>query len=276
MKHWVQIATIGMALTVGSIAAAQDDVAPQAVVMPPDPPHDAPREAPAPASPAVGGEGRWVFDLLGGQLGGPASTLGVGSLGGMGFVGPFTLSSFTNESDPQGLHETYKATVLALTPSADVFVTNRLSVGALLEAGILSTSTTQQQAPAMPGTAAPPSYTASERGYTVGIAPRVGYVVPLATSVALWPRLGGGYEISRRMDDNDTRTLTRTLFVEANLGVGIRVAKHAFFDLGPVLQYRRASTEAASTTPPLYYATLAPGSTESFGASLRAALRVDL
>lgn len=277
MKHWVQIATIGTTLTLATLASAQDDVAPRAVVMPPDPPRDAPREAPTPSPPAVGGEGTWVFDLLGGQLGGPTGALGSSTaLGGIGFLGPFSISTLSSEMDLSGNHSTYKSTVFALTPSADVFVTERFSVGAQLGAGIISSSTTQAQGATVPGSPPSPDFSSSTRGYTVGIAPRVGYVVPLSSSVALWPRIGGGYEVSRQMvDDADGRTIMRTWFTEASFGVGVRVAKHVLFDVGPVLHYRRLSSEASPGTASLY-GSVVPGSTESFGASLRAALRLDL
>lgn len=112
------------------------------------------------------------------------------------------------------------------------------------------------------------------RGYTLGIAPRVGYAIPLSSSIALWPRLGVGYEVSRQsVEDSDAETVMRTFFVESILGVGVRVSKHAFFDVGPVVSYRRSTSDAPIGTPT--YGAVLPGSTEAFGGSLRASLRLD-
>jgi hypothetical protein len=275
LKYWVQIATIGSTLTLGTFAAAQDDVAPQAVVLPPEPPHDRPREAPPSPPPAVGGEGRWVFDVLGGQLGGPTSGLaGTSALGGLGFLGPLVISNISNESSPAGVHTTSKTTVIALAPSVDVFVTEHFSFGAQIAAGTISASS-EAHALTVPSTSASPDYSASMRGYTLRLAPRIGYAIPLSSVVALWPRLGVGYEVSRlSVDDNDVETVNRTYSVESILGVGIRVSKHAFFDVGPVLSYQRSSSDASSGTPTVN-GPVVPGSSEAFGGSVRASLRLD-
>jgi len=114
LKHCLQIATILTTLTMGSLAAAQD-LAPQAVVVPPDPPRDQPREAPAPPPLAVGGEGRWVFDLIGGQIG-TGVPVPLGAIGGLGTVGvglvglgPLTIASSSTMDENAGAETTYKS-----------------------------------------------------------------------------------------------------------------------------------------------------------------------
>jgi hypothetical protein len=191
------MATILSTLTVGTLAAAQDDVAPQAVVLPPEPPRDQPREAPPSAAPAVGGEGRWVFDVLGGQLGGPAPGLGATSaVAGSGFVGPFTISTISNESDPAGLHASYKSILLALTPSVDAFVTEHFSIGGQVGVGVLTSRSVQQQAPTstLPGVPPPPDSTSWMRGYT-GTPTVSGPSVPGTTEA-----FGGSMRASLRLD----------------------------------------------------------------------------
>lgn len=231
MKRHVYIATILIVMTTASVAAADDEV------------------RPATDSSPLGGPGRWVFDLFGGQWG--------GGLGTIGFVGPFLLSSTSREVAAPA--STSHQTVLALTPSADTFVTERFSVGGRASAGLLSTKETDT----VVVSDVPSSLRYESHGYTLGLAPRVGYVIPLSSSFAFWPRVGGGFEISRQAYEGpQSRVLTRAYFVESNLGVVLRVSKHALFDIGPVLAYRRSETASADTT-------------ESFNASLRVSLRLD-
>lgn len=256
MKRCVQIATVTSVMGLAASAAADE---PGVVVYPP--PMDAPPAAPSPPreAPAVGGEGRWVLDLVGGQLG----PLGLGPLG---FFGPLAISSSASEQATPDGKATTKQTSLALAPSLDVFVTERLSVGGRVTAGVVSTSIHQ------PFHGQPP-YELDTHGFITSFEPRIGYVIPISSSFAFWPRAGVGYQMSRQTNDvTDRRALTRTYSVESNLGVGLRLSRHALFDVGPVLAFRHVESEGQDA---LGGYALTDGASSTFAASIRASLRLD-
>jgi hypothetical protein len=173
---------------------------------------------------------------------------------GMGFLGVLTSasSSFGPVAPPafSGLvgYERYETKVpvanglvitvntVSVAPSLDVFVANRVSLG--LTAGF-AYGWGGQQMPAEGGAV-------SERGtaYTFGIAPRVGYVVPLGAGFSLWPRLGAGFTLSRA----DTAyvspgqparptSLTGGYRVSGGLDLGVvfRPTRNIFFSATPEL-----------------------------------------
>lgn len=250
---------MAMVTSVMGLAASAAADEPGVVVYPP--PMDAPPAAPPPAreTPAVGGEGRWVLDLVGGQIG----TIGIGPLG---FFGPVSISSSSAEQATPGGKATAKQTSLALAPSLDVFVTERFSVGGRVTAGLVSTSIHQ------PFYGQPP-IELDTHGFITSFEPRIGYVIPISSSFAFWPRAGVGYQVSRQTDDvTDRRALTRTYSVESNLGVGLRLSKHALFDVGPVLAFRHVESEGQDALS-AYNPT--DGVSNTFDASVRASLRVD-
>lgn len=256
MKRYVQIAAVTSVMGLSASAAAGE---PGVVVYPP--PMDAPPQAasPAPEAPAIGGEGCWVLDLVGGQIG----TIGIGPLG---FFGPVSISASSSEQATPGGTATVKQTSLALAPSLDVFVTERLSVGGRVTAGLVSTSIHQP----FPGQ---PSTEIDTHGFITSFEPRIGYVIPISSSFAFWPRAGVGYQVSRQTDDvTHRRALARTYSVESNLGVGLRLSKHALFDVGPVLAFRHVESEGQDA---LSGYNVTDGVSNTFNASVRASLRVD-
>jgi hypothetical protein len=96
----------------------------------------------------------------------------------------------------------------------------------------------------------------------IGLAPRVGYIIPLGEHLAFWPRGGFGfYWVSQKtetLDNNDpnaVRTETTTdNFISLDLDpqLVITPVEHFFFHVGPLanipLSGSRSTTEAQGTT----------------------------
>lgn len=78
---------------------------------------------------------------------------------------------------------------LSLRPSADVFVTDRWTIGASVVASRLTSDTLY---PAADGT----PFAVEQSGYALSVAPRLGRTVDLGP-VTLWPKLGVGYGLGR-------------------------------------------------------------------------------
>lgn len=182
---WMALALVGVARE----ARAQE--------APPPSPADTPAAPPVREAPPIGGRGRVVLDLAG--LGGPVG--GPGQLGGIGGVaGPISFS--WREGD----------TSIRFSPSADVFVTERLSLGARASVGWTK-------------------YFAYPGGEVIaGVAPRIGYALPITSTFAFWPRLGVGADFGGP---------GQMYFADADAGFVVRVSKHLLIDLGPVLTVRR-------------------------------------
>lgn len=74
----------------------------------------------------------------------------------------------------------------------------------------------------------------------IGLAPRVGYIIPLSEHLAFWPRGGFGfYSVSRREDDverNRTTTTGDTFFsLDLDPQLAIVPTEHFFFHVGPLV-----------------------------------------
>lgn len=196
----VATALVGVART----ASAQEAEPPAVVVMPPPPPAET-RVAPASVEkPPIGGRGRVVIDLAG--FGGASAGLtGFGTLGG--FAGPVYFSSIDGSY------------IVGLAPSADVFVTERLSLGARVSVGWTKVGPFGD--------------------FSAGGAPRIGYALPISSSFAFWPRLGVGADFGG---------LGQTYFADADAGFVMRVSKHLLVDLGPVVTVRRTYLDVTELT----------------------------
>jgi hypothetical protein len=84
-----------------------------------------------------------------------------------------------------------------------------------------------------------------QSGYGLSFRPRVGYVLRITDDIALWPRIGVGYDVSRAATSEgpEGRTLARTYTAEAELGIIVRMGRHAYINVGPTLTYASTSTE---------------------------------
>ncbi|UQA56373.1 hypothetical protein [Polyangium aurulentum] len=120
-----------------------------------------------------------------------------------------------------------------LAPSLDVFVGGGFSVGATIAAsyafGKLSQTSFDGETRIMEGS-----------GYGFAIAPRVGYVIPIGPSFALWPRITIGYSGGYTAYDSDT---PGAAFTSANgsvrgiaeLGLVARVHRMVYLRAAPEL-----------------------------------------
>lgn len=147
-----------------------------------------------PAKP-FGGRGQVAFDDIvalsvgGSRFGYPLVLpvgMGSGSLGVgySGILGYSSSTTFRNPGQPGGNKGT--TDTMWISPSLDVFVRGHFSVGATLAA---SYGTGEGEQLDFNGQV----QRSKGSGYGFAIAPRVGYVIPLGTSFALWPRLTLGY-----------------------------------------------------------------------------------
>jgi hypothetical protein len=175
--------------------------------------------------------------------------------------------------DTSGRRTSNTVTALGVTPSFDVFVTDRLSVGGEVSASWLAT-TAQLETP--PGAAPPISDQGESHGYAFGVAPRIGYAFPLSESWAIWPRVSFRAHIARQEFDNTGVSVGRTFGTDGNLGIVHRLSKHALFEFGPLLAYRVRSVDGSMGSGSLGATSLLSTSEKSSSLSggVRASLRL--
>jgi hypothetical protein len=118
------------------------------------------------------------------------------------------------------------ATFVGLAPSADIFLTDRLTIGARVQTSRYTSRTTTEATPA--GSRA--------EGYAATAEPRVGYVVPLTDDVLLWPQasLSAG---GARSSGGATRTLDYELGTSIEVGLVFPLGRHVLASIAPVLSY---------------------------------------
>lgn len=190
------------------------------------------RTAPPRFGPGRLGRGSVVLpDLFGLSSLPVAGVPGLAGVGGVLFTGPI---SFGFTSSEGGSH----SSSIGLTPSFDVFVSDHVTLGGRIGA-FRSTATYVQQ----PATGGATTATTSSEGYAIGIAPRVGYVLPLTESLALWPQVGLDVYESRTETDGTGRTLWRSFGAEVELGLLVPLGSHVVVRLAPTLAYSHASSD---------------------------------
>jgi hypothetical protein len=96
------------------------------------------------------------------------------------------------------------------------------------------------------------------RATAIGIAPRVGYVIPLGDVLAFWPRAGFGfYSVSAKRDSVDqnnpnnvtTRSATDTVFsLDLDPQLAIVPLEHFFFHVGPLVNIPLSGSRSVKTT----------------------------
>lgn len=197
--------------------------------------------AEAPAKPF--GEGGQVafddlvaFDLGGGRFG---RALVLPAMGGSGIsaVGYSGILGYSRDSSTRDLGKptAYAGTsdTVWFAPSLDVFVGRHFSVGGTIAAS-------HARGSQMRGTVAGPSQNMEGSGYSFTLAPRVGYVIPLSTSLALWPRLTIGYVFGHtryesNMEEGEFDWSSRSFRGIAELGLVARVHPNVYLRAAPEL-----------------------------------------
>lgn len=199
----------------------------------------------------MGGRGHVVLPDLFGLSFGPSSPLG-----GLGYgygalaslrAGPLSFGITRSEgTGTSGARQEVEAQSLGFSPSVDVFVTNHLSLGGRGHVDYVRAKTSTLTGAAGAAGAAGNAATSGgveSRGYSLGLWPRVGYLLPLGGSLALWPRLSLGIDVARQAYDAAGRALSRRLGAEADLGLVVGITDILFADVGPTLMATRTTSE---------------------------------
>jgi hypothetical protein len=135
----------------------------------------------------------------------------------------------------------YHAVALSFTPSVDVFVTDRLTVGGSLAIGY-------DRLESVPSGSPGDTMTLRDHSESVGLSPRVGYVVPLGGWLALWPRLEVGFGTSRTVPDAaDGAIWTNTYRVQGDIGLVVPIGRHLYVDIGPTFGYSLTTTDSSGS-----------------------------
>lgn len=175
---------------------------------------------------------------------GPAGAVLNGTLGMSGLLG---YGHFTSASTGP-LNAGFSSNTIWVAPAVDVFVAPRLSIGAGLGASYgwqnpdaLTASTPAAGVPAM-------------RAWSLSALPRIGYVWPIASRFAVWPRLSFGYAYARSEQRYPGAMSSSPSYVTSSAtwigGVEVKLVyqatRHVFFDVAPYLSVRHATSEIAT------------------------------
>jgi hypothetical protein len=184
----------------------------------------------------LGGRHTFVLDDLSGFR---ASTAG-----GIGYAGPIGFSTQSYNLNVFGAtgavagYDTIHATTIWLAPSADYFLFEHISIGAILELAwnssnyTVTTYGTQGSSASLPST------------FNFTLIPRAGYLLNLAEKWALWPRVGLGFgvlqenSVSQAGGGNpQTVSSSPTFLLDVDVGVLYRLDNHFFLRAGPELTW---------------------------------------
>jgi hypothetical protein len=184
--------------------------------------------------------GHLVLDQLSGLRINPSN--------GFAYAGPAGISFRSSKSDsivPGGPASETSTTSLWFAPSADVFVTDHLSVGGLIEIGhTWGAIEGGGQRLELPGAT------------SMTFLPRVGFYVPFGDRLGLWPRAGFGWSSVETASFESTggaaKTETfRALLLDVDLSLVYRFGETFFMRAGPevgVTLGGRRTTESAGTS----------------------------
>lgn len=161
--------------------------------------------------------GHLVLDQLAGMR--------VDAVSGAGYAGPVGVSSHDDKSD--GGNES-KTTTLWLAPSADLFVTDHLSLGGTIEVahtwGSVKSGASGESRLELPGTT------------TLSFVPRVGFYVAVTDRIGIWPRVGFGWTSveSAYVSGGAVATdMFKAMLLDADLGLVYRFHETFFMKAGP-------------------------------------------
>lgn len=185
--------------------------------------------------------GHLVLDQLSG--------LRVTPTNGFGYAGPVGIGFRSEKSDaivPGGPTSETSTTSLWLAPSADVFVTDHLSVGGLVEVahtwGAVEGSGRRLE---LPGAT------------SLTFLPRVGFYVPFSDRIGIWPRAGVGWSSVESVSFLSTgsvpvRETFRAMLLDVDLSLVYRFGETFFMRAGPevgvTLGGRRTTESGGAST----------------------------
>ena len=158
--------------------------------------------------------GHLVLDQLAGMR--------VDAVSGAGYAGPVGVAFHDDKTD--GGNET-KTTTLWLAPSADLFVTDHLSLGGTIEvAHRWGSVKSGDQRRELPGTT------------MLSFVPRVGFYVAVTDRIGIWPRVGFGWTSVESAYVAGAAVATDTfkaMLLDADLGLVYRFHETFFLKAGP-------------------------------------------
>jgi hypothetical protein len=156
--------------------------------------------------------------------------LQVSPVDGLSYAGPAGIAFRTEKADavtPGAPSSERSTTSLWLSPAADVFVLEHLSVGGRIEiAHSWGAVEGGGQRIELPGTT------------SLGLLPRVGFYVPLGDRLGIWPRIGVGWsstESATFLSSGSAamKTTFRTMLLDADLSLVYRFSETFFLRGGP-------------------------------------------
>jgi len=183
--------------------------------------------------------GHLVLDQLSG--------LRVSPTNGFGYAGPIGIASRSEKMDaitPGGPASEASTTSLWLAPSADVFVTDHLSVGGRIEvAHTWGAVEGGGQRLELPGAT------------SLTFLPRVGFYVPFSDRIGIWPRAGLGWSSVESVSfvssgGAPTRETFRAMILDVDLSLVYRFGETFFMRAGPEIGVTlggRRTSEAGGT-----------------------------
>lgn len=149
----------------------------------------------------------------------------------------------------------FPANVHALPRVAfDFTVINRLTVGAAIAFGFGLGGSVNREL--VQGNVKSNQTTDSPTGTAIGLAPRVGYILPLSDHFAFWPRAGFAfYSVSFKQDVINNNAVVRTdslsdshLSLDLDPQFAIVPVPNFFFTLGPLLNIPLSGTRSVSSS----------------------------
>lgn len=156
--------------------------------------------------------------------------LRISSSHGFGYAGPIGIafrSEATDALTPSGPSAERSTTSIWLAPSADIFVTDHLSLGGLIEVGhTWGAIEGGGRRLELPGAT------------SMTFLPRVGFYVPFTERIGIWPRIGVGYSSVETISFLSTgsvpvRDTFRAMILDADLSLIYRFSETFFMRAGP-------------------------------------------
>ena len=184
--------------------------------------------------------GHLVLDQLSG--------LRINPTNGMSYAGPAGIAFRSSKADalvPGGAGSETSTTSIWLAPSADVFVTDHLSLGGLIEIshtwGAIEGGGRRLE---LPGTT------------SLTFLPRVGFYVPIGDRIGVWPRAGVGWSSVESVSfvstgSAPTHETFRSMILDVDLSLVYRFGETFFMRAGPevgVTLGGRQTLETAGTS----------------------------
>lgn len=179
-------------------------------------------------------KGRVSLDVMGADV-----PFAGGALGYSAYVGPLTISSYSSKTGEGTSRLTSTSGTYGIAPSADWFITDHLTLGGR---AVVAWETNHLY----DASGADGRLHTSARGLNVDLGPRIGYAIPIFSSLGFWPRVSGGV-IAQHLTSHEGDTEMQGFFVTGNFGLVARFAPHVLLEFGPELTYVGETSGSVNT-----------------------------